>query len=97
MKGFNFATTLGRPNPWTCRQCLVHARGGPGVPRQTKQYTTRTHDIPRPRKKGRILLAVTGTALGVGAVVFTDDVKHAYYGVQRSGRVLGTLAVCINE
>ena len=35
--------------------------------------------------------------LGVGAVAFSDELKHAYYAACRSGRVVGTLAVCINE
>jgi len=30
-------------------------------------------------------------------VAFTDDVKHAYGAIERSGRVASTLAVCINE
>lgn len=35
--------------------------------------------------------------LGVGAVVYSDELKHAYGAARRSGRVGGTLAVCINE
>jgi aarF domain-containing kinase len=35
--------------------------------------------------------------LGGGAFAFSDDVKHIYGAVRRSGRVVGTLAVCINE
>lgn len=33
----------------------------------------------------------------MGAIAFTDDIKHGYKAVERAGRVLGTLAVCINE
>ena len=45
-----------------------------------------------------MLLAATGGALvTTAAVAFTDDVKHAYEAVERTGRVVGTLAVCINE
>jgi aarF domain-containing kinase len=51
----------------------------------------------RPRRKGRVVLAAAGGALGVTAVAFTDDVKHAYGAIERSGRVASTLAVCINE
>lgn len=41
--------------------------------------------------------AASGT-LGAGtALVFTDDIKHAYYAAERSGRVLSTLMICINE
>lgn len=35
--------------------------------------------------------------LGVGAVTFSDEFQHAYRAAARSGRVVGTLAVCINE
>lgn len=35
--------------------------------------------------------------LGVGAVAFSDEVKHVYGAAARSGRVVGTLAVCMNE
>jgi aarF domain-containing kinase len=97
MKGFNFAVALGRSNPWTCHRCLLHARGVSRTLRQTKRYSTRTKEIPKPKKRGLVVLAATGTALGAGALAFTDDVKHGYLGVQRSGRVMGTLAVCINE
>jgi aarF domain-containing kinase len=43
------------------------------------------------------VLAAAGGAAGVGALAFTDDVKHAYKAIERTGRVAGTLAVCINE
>lgn len=35
--------------------------------------------------------------LGVGAAFFSNEIKHAYHAARRSGRVVGTLAVCINE
>lgn len=97
MKGFSVAAALRWSSPWTCRQCMHHARVGSKVLRQTRHYSSRTIEIPRPKRIGWVFLAATGTALGVGAIVFTDEVKHAYLGVQRSGRVMGTLAVCINE
>lgn len=97
MKGFNFATALGRSNPWTCNRCLQHARGTSRILRQTKHYSTRTNEIPKSKTRGKIVLAATVTALGVGGIVFTDELKHAYQGAQRSGRVIGALAVCINE
>jgi aarF domain-containing kinase len=97
MKGFNFATTFGQFNPWTCRRCLQHARGGSTVLRQAKQYSTTATEIPKSKTRGRVILAATGATLGVGAITFTDDLKHAYQSAERSGRVLSTLAVCINE
>lgn len=53
-----------------------------------------------PKRNGRrrgILLAATGGALGAGAFAFTDDVKHGYAAAERTGRVVSTLAVCMNE
>ena len=44
-----------------------------------------------------MLVAAAGGALGVTAVAFTDDVRHAYEAAERTGRVVSTLAVCINE
>jgi aarF domain-containing kinase len=43
-----------------------------------------------------VVLAVVGL-LGAGAVTLSPDAKHAYEAAKRSGRVAGTLAVCINE
>jgi aarF domain-containing kinase len=97
MKGLNFATTFGKSNLWTCRNCLHYARAGSRVIRQAKQYSTSTIEIPKSKTRGRVILATTGAALGVGAIAFTDDLKHAYHSAERSGRVLSTLAVCINE
>jgi len=66
--------------------------------RTLRQYSTRGNGIPQSkRKNGAVLLAATGGALSVSAIAFTDDVKHAYEAVERTGRVIGTLAVCINE
>jgi len=35
--------------------------------------------------------------LGAGAFVYRDDVRHAYVGTQRAGRVVVTLFLNINE
>ncbi|KAJ5179751.1 hypothetical protein N7492_002961 [Penicillium capsulatum] len=34
---------------------------------------------------------------GGSAAFFSDELKHAYHAARRSGRVVGTLAVCIND
>lgn len=41
-------------------------------------------------------LIVAGV-VGVGAVTFSEQAGHAFGAAKRSGRVVGTLAVCINE
>lgn len=96
MKSFNLATTLARAGPWTCRSCLQQAQGGIRGGRQIKSFATRAEETPK-RRRGRVVVAVTAAAVGVAAIAFKDDAKHAYRGAERSGRVLGTLALCINE
>ncbi|KAJ5081520.1 hypothetical protein NUU61_009784 [Penicillium alfredii] len=50
----------------------------------------------QPRRKA-VKYVVVGGALAVAAVAFSDQGKHAYRAAERSGRVVGTLAVCIND
>lgn len=98
MRSLGFATIFGGvQSAWTCRTCALQAQRGLRGIKQFKGYSTRANRTPRPKKKGTTLLAVTGGALGVTAIAFTDDLKHAYGAVERSGRVASTLAVCINE
>jgi aarF domain-containing kinase len=113
MKGFNFTTasvlasSASRVAPttraWTCRECLLQERGYKignqvrGYARRIKTYGNGTFKSARSRKRGTVLVAAAGGALGVTAVAFTDDVRHAYEAVERTGRVVSTLAVCINE
>lgn len=45
-----------------------------------------------------MLYASTGaTALGIGTLAFADDIRHGYETIERTGRVVSTLFVCINE
>jgi aarF domain-containing kinase len=62
-----------------------------------RQHSTRSDRIPLPKKRGRVLLAATTGTLGFTALAFADDIKHSYKAVERTGRVVGTLFVCINE
>lgn len=48
----------------------------------------------RLRKKTYLII---GSALGVAAVVYSDEVQHLYRAATRTGRVVSALAVCINE
>ena len=89
--------TRANVSTWTCSRCIIQS--------QTKRnargyangggYTGQT--AGRPRRRGRVVLAVATGGLGLGAIAFQDEAKHVYKAVQRTGRVAGTLALCINE
>jgi aarF domain-containing kinase len=92
MKGFNFASAFARPR-WTCRQCRDLGLRAPKLQRGYSEY-----GYERPRRKHQVLLAAAATGtIGATALAFGDDVKHAYEATERTGRVITTLAVCINE
>lgn len=50
-------------------------------------------------RRGRKLLYTSAAVLGIAgtAVAFNDDAKHIAGGAKRTGRVVGTLVVNINE
>lgn len=96
MKGFNFASLFSQRSPWTCRACTRLSQLQTRCPQKPPWYSTKARKPPRPRRGRNIVLAASGAA-GVGALAFTDDVKHAYNAFERTGRVMGALAVCINE
>jgi aarF domain-containing kinase len=49
----------------------------------------------KPRKAVR--LAAAGGTLGASLLFFTDEIKYGYDAAERTGRVMTTLAICINE
>lgn len=52
---------------------------------------------PGPLQRKPVRFLVVLALLGAGALVFSDEIQHAYRAAVRSSRVVGTLAVCINE
>lgn len=106
MKGFGLATSLARGgnglSSWTCRQCLSQTKAT-RIAGQVRGYGARNGSSnaygygARPRRKGRVLAAAAAGGVGASVLAFGDDVKHAYEAVERTGRVVSTLAVCINE
>jgi hypothetical protein len=44
-----------------------------------------------------IRIAAAGGTLGGSLLFFTDEIKYGYDAAERTGRVMTTLAVCINE
>nr|OQO24476.1 hypothetical protein B0A51_07206 [Rachicladosporium sp. CCFEE 5018] len=52
----------------------------------------------RAKAKRQVAIAVTLVFVaGTGALAFSDRARHAYTAVERSGRVLLTLAACVND
>lgn len=52
----------------------------------------------RPKKRRTGLYILGGSVLaGTATVSVSDDAKHIVQAAQRSGRVVGTLFLCINE
>jgi aarF domain-containing kinase len=68
-----------------------------GYARKSHGYGNGNANLAKSKRRGRVVVAAAGGALGVTAVAITDDVRHAYEAVERTGRVVSTLAVCINE
>jgi aarF domain-containing kinase len=84
--------------PWTCRRCTLQSQ----AKRSIRGYSTGGggHAVQKegkPRRKGRVVLAAATGTLVLSGLAFQDEVKHAYKAVERTGRVAGTLALCINE
>jgi aarF domain-containing kinase len=52
----------------------------------------------RSKRPRRVLYATaTGVGLLAGAIAVSETARHYAEGARRTGRVVGTLAVCINE
>jgi len=84
--------------PWTCGGCLKQQKKEVRRP-LVKQFATHTKDAVRSRSKTprRLLITAAVLALGSGAVAFTEQGQFLWGAAQRTGRVVGTLAVCVNE
>ena len=94
MRTISIGSAFKQANLWTCRRCEQQSQR---APRPFHQYSSRYDRLPRPNKPRRVILAATTGTLGVAALAFSDDIKHSYKAVERTGRVVGTLFVCINE
>ena len=96
-------STLAKPAtrtlPWTCKACLRRPVDLAFAP-QRRNFAARSDVYPTAKKRGRrtkwVILASVA-AVGTGLVFYTDAGRFAYGAAERTGRVVGTLAVCINE
>lgn len=68
-------------------------------PRHSTATFATSRSIPPPKAKRRTGRYVTAGVLAVGAgyLTFTEDGKFFASTTARTGRVVGTLAVCVNE
>jgi aarF domain-containing kinase len=102
-----------RRTPWTCRSCLRGRNSTPwrrwnqtagGEEQQGRSWSSgsgsRSKNNSNKNKRRRILLASTagaGSAVAATAVAFNDEAKYVVNAAQRSGRVVSTLFININE
>ena len=95
MRSVNAGKLFSQWTPWTCRQCVQRARF---ASLQRAKFATRTEKSSN-RSSGRrgLVLAAAGGSLAASAAFLTDDLKHGYMAMERTGRVVVTLAVNINE
>ena len=96
MRGFNPVVNIFQKNSGASvlRQCRVSQFRAPTL------HSSST--VPKQRPAGifqhKSVLAAATVTIGIGFLIgLSDDLKHGYAAAQRSGRVLLTLAMCINE
>ena len=103
MRGLCTRTLVNSTGPWVCRRCL---RGRRKVETQSVRYFTEARNI-YVKKSGfggtrLTVVAAAATGLGAGSFFLTPDgimgsAEYTYFATARTGRVLTTLAACINE
>lgn len=95
----NAFSLLGRARTsWTCSDCASPQFRAQAVRNYARTRQTRPVRISRGNKKvNRIYLAVATVGFGGGAYLLRDDLRHWWEAAARSGRVVSTLYVCIQE
>ncbi|KAK8049974.1 hypothetical protein PG994_011704 [Apiospora phragmitis] len=104
----NALSRLANPNTgrWTCSSCRnqLLLRFSPAPRSYSIHYSSgyssggTRRNSRTGRAKGTLWAATTATgAVGVGALAFTDDIKHGYEATERAGRVASALFICIND
>ncbi|CAI7564288.1 unnamed protein product [Penicillium glandicola] len=74
------------------------AKASPLLSAETKgQHESGNQSNLNASQRSAIKWFIIGSILGLGAVTFSDQAEHAFQAAKRSGRVVGTLAVCIND
>ncbi|KAL2430429.1 ABC1 family protein MCP2 [Exophiala dermatitidis] len=88
----------GATTTWTCARCKNSQT-------QTYLHTSRRDfssqrrpiKVVRPRPRKAVIWAAAGGGLGASLLFFGDDIRHGWLAAERTGRVVTTLAVCIND
>ena len=88
---------------WTCARCRTQGPR-PILPRAplSRRYGTTgpsssSQPRPKPRRRAAVLLATAGGGATAMLLSVGDDVKSSYEAIERSGRVVSTLVLCVNE
>ncbi|KAK3942306.1 ABC1 family protein MCP2 [Diplogelasinospora grovesii] len=96
---------------WTCAKCRDQVAPGtraafapPPVPRQyrgsraySSSSSSNANARPPRRRRAVILAAATGGAATISLLAVGDEIKQAYEGFERTGRVASALVICIND
>ncbi|KAL2196145.1 ABC1 family-domain-containing protein [Corynascus similis CBS 632.67] len=88
---------------WTCARCRTQGPR-PILPRAplSRRYGTTgpsfsSQPRPKPRRRAAVLLATAGGGATAMLLSVGDDVKSSYEAIERSGRVVSTLVLCVND
>ncbi|KAJ6063948.1 hypothetical protein N7499_012628 [Penicillium canescens] len=106
LRSLPFVSVAGTPS-WDCTRypsSSISTSSGRCFSTRTSPLLSQVQGEAGTRESGKkgglrrkiVVLAIVGL-LGVGAVTLSPNAKHAYEAAKRSGRVAGTLAVCIND
>ena len=99
MKPLRSVVSATERSPWVCQACIrrQHERA-----RSAAFYSTTSKRVHMVKTSTRGIALSTAAGLGAGSIFYLPEnsqqkVQHAYAATQRTGRVLTTLATCINE
>jgi aarF domain-containing kinase len=101
-----FAKPLAAGTGWTCARCrsqlptpnyqfsaAAFSRQYGGTPRSFPRQKPKA----RPRRRAAVILAAAGGGAAAMLLSVGDDVKNTYEAMERSGRVVSALVLCVNE
>ncbi|ATZ48914.1 Bcmcp2 [Botrytis cinerea B05.10] len=93
---------------WTCGRCVQRATRKSWV--QNAAYSTgkrggngygygygNGNGYQQNGRGNKVIMASAVGGVAATGLAFTDDIRHAYEAVERTGRVVSTLFVCIND